>query len=105
VWSWASITECVRHREYPINIFFFAFVIFIAISIAYRSSFWADRVVFTAVAGVFALIAIKAIVFLTPLTILSVNITKSTMWTIAALFSLIALMRRTSRKKNHRELP
>jgi hypothetical protein len=65
VWSWASITKAAPHREDLIDLAFFAFVIFIAVSIAYRSSFWADRVVFGAVAGAFALIVVRA-AFLSP---------------------------------------
>src|SRR5207245_10071355 len=71
VWSWASITKGVRHREDLINTLIFAFVIFIAVSIAYRSSFWADRVVFEEVAGAFALVAVRVV-----------------HWTLACMFGL-----------------
>lgn len=91
VWSWASITRGVRHREGLINILVFAFVISIAVSIASRSSFWADRVVFGAVAGVSVLIAVKALVPLPPPAMLAVNMAKSSMWTIAGMVSLIVL--------------
>jgi hypothetical protein len=101
VWSWASITTDVVHRENFIDIFFFAFVIFIAVSIAYRSSFWADRVVFGAVAGAFGLIVVRAAA-LTPAAIFAVNVAHAFMWTIAGFVSLIVLARgfRASRRNS-----
>jgi len=90
VWSWASITRGVRHHENFINILCFAFVIFIAVSIAYRSSFWADRIVFGAVAGAFVLVVVRA-ASLTPATMLAVDVAYAFMWTIAASVSLIVL--------------
>jgi hypothetical protein len=92
VWSWASITRGVRHREDLINIFVFVFVIFIAVSIAYRSSFWADRVVFGAVAGAFALVVVRAL-SLTPAAMFAVAVAHAFMWTIAGFVSLIVLAR------------
>jgi hypothetical protein len=101
VWSWDLIARGVRHRVDLITALFSLFLIFIAVSIAYRSSFWADRVVFGALAGVGAMIAVRA-VSLTPAAMLAVNVAKSSMWTIAALISLIVLVRsfETSRRKN-----
>jgi len=100
VWSWASIARGVRHREDLINILFFVFVIFIIVSIAYRSSFWADWVVFGAVAGAFALVLVRA-VSLTPAAIFAVDVAHAFMWTIAGFVSLIVLARgfRTSTQK------
>jgi hypothetical protein len=91
VWSWASISGS-RHHEALIDILFFGFVIFIAISIAYRSSFWADRVAFAAVAGAFAFIVVRAAPLTTPW-ILALDAAHASMWTIAAVVSLIALAR------------
>jgi hypothetical protein len=99
VWSWLLITRHVRLPQNPVNvfglvhIFVFVFLIFVTVSIAYRSSFWGDRLVFGAVADVSVLIAIKATVPLTRLAMLAVNVAKSSMWTIAALVSLIVLVR------------
>jgi len=99
VWSWASIIQGARHSEHLIDLVFFAFVIFITVSIAYRSPFWADRVVFGAVAGAFALILVRA-ASLTPAAILAVNVAHALMWTIAACVSLtvLALAFRASRR-------
>jgi len=92
VWSWVSITRGVRHREDLINILFFVFVIFITVSIAYRSSFWADRVVFGAVAGAFALVAVRAASF-PPTAMFALDVAHAFMWTIAGFVSLIVLAR------------
>lgn len=91
VWSWVSVTRGVRHHEDLINILLFAFVIFIAISIAYRSSFWADRIVFGAVAGAFALIVVRGATSLSPAAMFAVNVACALMWTIAASVSLLVL--------------
>jgi len=76
------------------------FVIFITVSIAYRSSFWADRVVFGAVAGAFALVVVRA-VSLTPAAMFAVDVACAFMWTIAGFVSLIVLARgfKTSTQK------
>jgi len=93
VWSWLSIRR-VQLPENPasifglVNIFFYVLLIFAIVSIAYRSGFWGDRVLFGIVAGVTALIAIKATVPLTRPSMLAVNVAKSSMLTIAALVSL-----------------
>jgi hypothetical protein len=92
VWSWASITRGVRHREGLIYVPFFAFMVFVAVSIAYRSPFWADRVVLGAIAGAFALILVRAAP-LTPAAVFAVDVARAFMWTIAALVSLAVLAR------------
>jgi hypothetical protein len=90
VWSWASIARGVRHRVDLITALFSLFLIFIAVSIAYRSPFWADRVVFGAIAGAFALIAVRAASF-SPTAMFALDVGDAFMWTIAACVSLIAL--------------
>ena len=98
VWSWLSIRR-VQLPENPasifglVSIFFYTLLIFAIASVAYRSRFWGDRVVFGIVAGVAVLIAIKATVPLTPPSMLVVNVAKSSMLTIAALVSLSVLVR------------
>ena len=98
VWSWLSIRR-VQLPENPasifglVNISFYTFLIFAILLIAYRSRFWGDRVVFGIFAGVTVLIAIKATVPLTRLSILAVNADKSSMLIIAALVSLSVLVR------------
>jgi hypothetical protein len=98
VWSWLSIRR-VRLPENPasifglVNILFYSLFIFALVSVAYRSRFWADRVVFGIFAGVTVLNAIKATVLLTRQSMLAVNIAKSSMLTVAALVSLSVLVR------------
>ena len=98
VWSWLSIRR-VQLPENPasifglVNIVFYALLIFGIVSIAYRSRFWGDRVVFGIFAGVTVLIAIKATVPLTRPSMLALNVAKSSVWTIAALVSLSVLAR------------
>jgi hypothetical protein len=95
---WLSIRR-VQLPENPasifglFNIFFYTLVILAIVSIAYRSRFWGDRVVFGIVAGVMVLIAIEATVTLTRPSMLAVNVAKSSMLTIAALVSLSVLVR------------
>jgi hypothetical protein len=98
VWSWLS----VRHVYLPenpasifgvINVVFYTLLIFGIGSVAFKSRFWGDRAVFGIVAGVIALIAVKAMVPLTLASTLAVNAAKSSMWTIAALISLTVLVR------------
>lgn len=97
VWSWLSVTRPVVRESVNIfglvTIFAFVFTIFVTTSIAYRSSFWADRFVFGAVAVAFVFGAIKATVPLIPHAIFAVNVAKSLMWTIASSISLIVLAR------------
>ena len=62
---------------------FFAFVIFTAISVAVRSSFWADRVVFGAIAYALALIIIRT-VSLRADAMFALDFVQVLMWTIAA---------------------
>jgi hypothetical protein len=98
VWSWLSIKR-VLLPENPatifglVNIFFFTLFVFAILSIANRSRFWGDRVVFGIFVGVTVLIAIEATVPLTRPSMLAVNVAKSSMWTIAALVSLSIAVR------------
>lgn len=98
VWSWLSIRR-VQLPENPasifglVNIFFYMLLIFAIVSVACRSRFWGDRVVFGIVAVVTVLIAIKVTMPLTRPSMLVVNVAKSSMWTIAALVSLNVLAR------------
>jgi hypothetical protein len=98
VWSWLSIRR-VLLPENPasvlgrVNIIFYVLFIFAIASIAYRSRFWGDRVLFGIFTGVTVLIAMKATVPLTLPSMLAVNIAESSMWTITALVSLSVLAR------------
>jgi hypothetical protein len=91
VWSWTAITKG-WHRESLVDMLFFGFVIFITVSIAYRSSFWADRAVFGAIAGAYVLVEMRAAHF-SPAVILAISVAHALMWTLAAFVSLIALAR------------
>jgi hypothetical protein len=97
-WSWLSIRR-VQLPENPasifglVNIVVYTLLIFGIGSIAHRSRFWGDRVVFGIYAGVIVLIAIMATVPLTRPSMLAVNVAKSCMLTIAALVSLSVLVR------------
>jgi hypothetical protein len=98
MWSWLSIRR-FQLPENPasifglFNIFFYPLLVFAILSIAYRSRFWGDRVVFGIIAGVMVLIAAKATMPLTRPSMLAVNVAKYSMLTIAALVSLRILVR------------
>jgi hypothetical protein len=93
VWSWVLTARGSRHQGvlFGTDTLFFAICILIFISIAFRSSFWADRVVSGALAGVMAMAVVRA-VSLTPAAMFAVDVAHSAMWTIAALVSLIVLI-------------
>ena len=98
VWSWLSVRRVQLPENHAsifglFNIFFYPLLVFAILSIAYRSRFWGDRVVFGIVAGVIGLIAVKATAPLTRPSMLAVNVAKSSMWTIAALICLSVLVR------------
>jgi len=92
VWSWASIARGVGYRVDLVTALFSLLLVFIVGSIAYRSSFWGDRVVFSAIAGVFALAVVRA-ASLPPAAMLALDVAHAFAWTIAALMSLIILLR------------
>ena len=97
VWSWFSIAKHAPRGTINgfglANIFCYLALSFIMASVAYRSPIWPDRIVFGLVAGSGLLITIKAIIPLTQLGMLTVNIAKSSMWTIAASVCLILVVR------------
>ena len=90
-WSWVSMT--VPRRAGMIDLAFFVFAIFITVSVAARSSFWADRMVFGAIACAFGLIVVHA-AFPSPGTTFAINVAYALMWTIAACVSLTVLVLR-----------
>lgn len=92
VWSWASIARGIGYRVDLVTALFSLLLVFIVGSIAYRSSFWGDRVVFSAIAGVFALAVVRAAPF-PPTAMLALDVAHAFAWTIAALMSLIILAR------------
>jgi hypothetical protein len=90
VWSWVSVTKGTRQQVNVIVVPFAVCLAFIAASIVYRTSFWEDRLIFGAIAGAFALIAVRTsssalgamVVF---------GVAHAFMWTIAAVVGLIVL--------------
>lgn len=92
VWSWALTVRRSRHplELFSVDTLFFTIWAFILVLIAYKSTFWADRVVSGALAGVLALAAARALVF-TPSALFAIDVAHSLMWTVAALVCLIVL--------------
>jgi len=100
VWSWVSVTKGTRQQENVTVVPFALCLAFIAALIVYRTSFWADRLIFGAIAGAFALIAVRtSSSALAAMVVLGVA--HAFMWTIAGFVSLIVLARgfRTSTQK------
>ena len=91
-WSWTCVVRGCRHGPDLILALFSLVLTFIAVSIAYRSSFRADRIIFGTIAVVGALISVRAAP-LTPTVMLAVDVAKSCMWSFSALVSLIILVR------------
>jgi len=92
VWSWTNIIRGSRHHTDLITALFSLFLTFIAASIACRSSLGADRIIFGTIAVVGALISVRAAP-LAPMSMLAVDVVKSSMWSFSALVSLIILVR------------
>jgi len=91
--SWFSITSRVVSKEGPVFLILgLVCAIFITASIAFRSQFRGDQVVFGAFAGALVLAIVKAMVPLGLHAMLALNAAKSLLWTIAALVSLIVLV-------------
>jgi hypothetical protein len=92
--SWYSLARGTQHRYdlYSINTLFLAFAFFIVIAIAYRSTFWADRVAFGALAVGCALVVARALSS-APGAIFAMNFASAFMWTIAAVVAMLALLR------------
>lgn len=89
---WMTVMKYNRHPYTPVGVLGLAFAAFITTSIAYRSRFIADRVVF----GAFTVISLLTAVRMTGLTsvaMLAVNATEASMWTIAAAVSMTVLLR------------
>jgi hypothetical protein len=91
--SWLSVTKQAVSRGDPILIIGLLFAIFITASIASRSKFRGDRVVFGAFAGALVLATIGVTVPLGYRAMVVVSAVKSLLWTIAALASLAVLVR------------
>jgi apolipoprotein N-acyltransferase len=101
--SWLSIRRPVGPAVGPVLIIGLGFAIFITGSIAYRSRFLGDRVVFAALAGALLLAAIRVMVPLGFPWMLAVSVAKSLLWTIASLAGLavLTLSFRPSRMNRH----
>ena len=90
-WLWTSISRDIRHGTGTTVALFAPAIIFVVASIAYRSQFWADRVVFGAMAIVAMLTAIRALPS-SSATLLVLDIARASMWTVALSTCLIALV-------------
>jgi hypothetical protein len=91
--SWLGITKPTSFPRDPFHILGLAFSVFITSSIAYRSHFAGDRVVFGLSTAAFVLVAITAAFSLAPSMMSIVAVAKALMWTTAAVTSVILLMR------------
>jgi len=96
VWSWANIIRGIRHRVDLITAFFSLTLGFIAFSIAFKSSFWADRIIIGTMAVVFALISVRAAP-LSPTAMLAADVVKSSLWSFSALVGFAVLARSSAR--------
>ena len=63
VWAWISIIKGIQHRPEPITGVFALVLAASFASVAWKSVFWADRIVGGAIAGIGALIAVSALHF------------------------------------------
>jgi hypothetical protein len=92
IWSWTSIARGTHYGENVSALPFFVFLLFVAVSIARRSSFWADRVVFWTIAGICVLASVRTFA-LTPESRFIINTLHALMWTTAGFVSLMVLIR------------
>ena len=88
VWSWSDLIRGVRHRPDLITTLFSCVVILVAVSIAYGSPFWADRLTFGIIACVGVVIVLRATPW-TSATIVALDVTKSCLWSGAVLINLV----------------
>lgn len=100
VWNWALLVH-EPFIEHPtpntdwLTAAFVAFFVFLTVRVAVRSAYWADRVVFGALALAFALLIARTAY---PSASLAIGVLRATMWTIAASVGLFVLARpRTSK--------
>lgn len=91
IWSWANIIRGIPHRVDLITALFSLTLSFIAFSIAFKSSFWADRIIIVMIAIVFALNSVRAAP-LTPTATLAADVIKSSLWSFSALFGFAILV-------------
>ena len=89
---WPKVMTYARFPHDPVRIFGLALAAFITASMARRSPFPADRVVFSAITVISVLTAVR-MAHLTSLAMLVVRAAEGSMWTIAAAASLVVLVR------------
>jgi hypothetical protein len=89
---WTTVLKYNRHPYNLVGVLGLAFAAFITISIAYRSPFITDRVVFGA-PTVISFLTLTRMARLTSITMLAVNSAEGSMWTIAAAVSMMVLLR------------
>jgi hypothetical protein len=90
-WACVSITKGIQHRPEPIT-GVFALVLAVSFAnVAWKSVFWADRIVSGAIAGIGALIAVRALHFSSPATMLALDVARALLYLIAAWASLTVM--------------
>lgn len=92
VTSWLNITRYLRFPHDPVHILGLAFVTFATASITYRSTLFAERVVFGAATAAFLLMAVR-IAPLASLSMRDVEVTEALAWTVAAILCVAVLLR------------
>lgn len=90
VWAWISIIKGIQHRPEPITGVFALVLAASFASVAWKSVFWADRIVGGAIAGIGALIAVSALHF-SPATMVALDVARGLLYIIAAWVSLTVL--------------
>lgn len=88
VWSWVSISKGSPQHQDLVLVPFLLCLAFIAVSIVYRTSFWADRLVFGAIAAALALDGARS-ASSTLAAMLVIDLADALMWTSAAIVGLI----------------
>ena len=99
-WSWALIAKGVQHRVDFVTALFSCFSILFFAYYAYKSPFWADRIVLGACGGISTLIAVRYAT-LPPLGMLAANVAKASLYTIAGVISLVTLANGFNPSSNH----
>ena len=91
--SWRGITRPTAFPSDIVHLFGLAFAIFITTSIAWRSPFSADRVVFAAVTAALVLGGITAVWAMGSSGMLVISAAKSLLWTTGAVVTATVVIR------------
>ena len=91
VWSWTNIALGVRHSVDRTTALFSLILSFIFGSIAFKSSFWADRILIGTISVVYALTSVRAAP-LTPTAMLVAYVARSCLWSFGTFVGLAVLL-------------